>query len=400
MSTVYDVTAWTIPGSSVTCYDDIGAVINSMIADVKAHQTSQSAKPGAVIYIPPGDYPLKTRVTVDISYLTIRGSGHGFTSLSIRYNTSNTSAWYEINPGSSHVTVQNTDGNSEAFIVTRGGDPRLSSVTFENFCLDGMAFTPNENSYTNGKIGIRFDSANDSAHIQNMGFVYLEHALIVKNADALRVTDNFIAECGNCIKLTGSGQASTISNNSIGAGYVGYSIYAESFFGLLVTGNNVFPRGKSSVTLVNCTLSSITSNRFHAFYPGVVNLSGVCTENLISGNHFYRQPETYGPFVGNNNGLDDLFGLVQLNGSNNALIANHFSFNVPSGSITPSGATPTLVLVKSGDGNYLASNHFVANVAVHTVVLDASTTNTHVMDSGTSAQFQAYSTSYGFRATP
>lgn len=95
-----------------------------------------------------------TRVTVDISYLTIRGSRHGFTSLSIRYNTSNTSAWYEINPGSSHIQVANTDGHSEAFIVTRGGDPRLSSVQFENFCLDGMAFAPNENSYLNGKVGI------------------------------------------------------------------------------------------------------------------------------------------------------------------------------------------------------------------------------------------------------
>ncbi len=218
MSTVYDVTAWTLPGSTVTCYNDIGAVINSMIADVKSRQTSQASKPGAVIYIPPGDYPLKTRVTVDISYLTIRGSGHGFTSLSIRYNTTDTSTWYEINPGSSHVIVQNTDGQSEAFIVTRGGNPRLSSVTLENFCLDGASFMPNQNSYTNGKVGIRFDSANDSSHIENMGFVYLEHALIVKNADALSVTENFIAECGNCIELTGSGQASKVTNNLIGAG--------------------------------------------------------------------------------------------------------------------------------------------------------------------------------------
>jgi inulin fructotransferase (DFA-I-forming) len=398
MTTVYDVTDWTIPGSSVTCYDDIGAVINSMIADVKSQQTTQS-KPGAVIYIPPGDYPLLTRVTVDISFLTIRGSGHGFESSSIRYNSGDTSAWHEIWPGGSHVQVKNTDGNSEAFIVTRGGNPRLSSVQFENFCLDGVAFTPNENSYTNGKVGIRFDTANDSSRIENMGFVYLEHALIVTQADALNVTENFIAECGNCIELVSSGQASKITNNLIGAGYNGYSIYAESFFGLLVTGNNIFPRGKDSVHLKNCTLSNVTANRFHSFYPGMLTLEGTCTENLISSNHFYRQPETYGPFTGDNNGLDDLFGLVQLNGSNNALIANHFSFNVPSGSITPSGATPTMVLVKSGDGNYVTANHFTANVTINTVVLDASTTNSHVLDSGTAAQFLYYTSSYGFRAT-
>jgi inulin fructotransferase (DFA-I-forming) len=161
------------------------------------------------------------------------------------------------------------------------------------------------------------------------------------------------------------------------------------------------PCNHDSVHLKNCTLSNVAANRFHAFYPGMVTLEGTCTENLITANHFYRQPETYTPFVSDSNGLDDLFGLVQIKGSNNSLIGNHFSFNVPSGSITPSGATPTMVLVKSGDGNYVAANHFVANVAVNTVVLDASTTNTHVMDSGTTAQFLAFSpATYGFRATP
>ena len=94
MTTVYDVTTWSVPGNpSATPYNDIGLIINSIIADIKSQQTSQASKPGAVVYIPPGDYSLKTRVNVDISFLTIRGSGHGFTSLSIRYNAGNTSAW-------------------------------------------------------------------------------------------------------------------------------------------------------------------------------------------------------------------------------------------------------------------------------------------------------------------
>lgn len=60
-------------------HNDIGLIINSIIADVKSQQTNQASKPGAVVYIPPGDYSLKTRVNVDVSFLTIRGSGHGFT---------------------------------------------------------------------------------------------------------------------------------------------------------------------------------------------------------------------------------------------------------------------------------------------------------------------------------
>lgn len=93
MSTIYDVTTWVIPGSpAITAYNDIGAIMNNIIADIKLQQPSQASKPGAVIYIPPGDYSLKTRVVVDLSYLQIKGSGHGFTSSSIRYNSGSTAS--------------------------------------------------------------------------------------------------------------------------------------------------------------------------------------------------------------------------------------------------------------------------------------------------------------------
>ena len=47
------------------------------------------------------------------------------------------------------------------------------------------------------------------------------------NSDALSVHDNFIAECGNCVELRGAGQASKITDNLMGAGYRGYTIFAE-----------------------------------------------------------------------------------------------------------------------------------------------------------------------------
>ena len=78
MATVYDVTDWKPRGKPLNVYEDIGA-------DIKSAQTDQAAKPGAVIYIPPGDYSLKTRVVVDISNLTIRGSGHSGTTRMTRH---------------------------------------------------------------------------------------------------------------------------------------------------------------------------------------------------------------------------------------------------------------------------------------------------------------------------
>jgi inulin fructotransferase (DFA-I-forming) len=395
---VYDVTNWTIAANpSVTAYSDIGAIINDIIATIKTNQTNQSSKPGAMIYIPPGDYSLKTRVTIDISYLQIKGSGHGFTSIGIRNGAGNTSSWFELNPGASHIRVENTDGQAEAFLVSRGGNPRLSSVEFRDFCLDGVSFS---SPYVNGKVGIRVATANDSFRIEGMGFVFLEHALIDYNADALNVTGNFMTECGSCVELTGSGQASKVTNNHMGAGYIGFSIFAEGHTGLLIAGNNIFPAGASMVHFKNTSQSCITENRFNSYYPGSINTEGSNNENLISGNHFWRQsdPNTSHP---SQPGWDELYGEMFLLGSNNMISGNHISYDVDPSRVTPSTSTvPTMILVKSGANNFISNNHVEGSVAVNTVVLDVSTTGTKVLDSGSSSQVLSYSSSYTLRPTP
>ena len=347
----YDVTAW--PHGDP--FEDIGEVINSIIADVKSRQTvsdvNDGGKPGAVIYIPPGDYRLRTQVLIDISFLKIQGSGHGFTSSSIRFNVPE-DEWpglHELWPGGSRILVDIARRTSRrrvegaAFRVARTGSPRISSVEFSNFCIDGLHFSGDgpggnpENSYVNGKTGIYVADANDSFRITGMGFVYLEHALTIYNADALSIHDNFIAECGSCIELRGWGQASKITDNLIGAGFRGHSIYAENHGGLLITANNVFPRGASSVHLDGVTRSSVTNNRLHSFYPGMVVLTANSSENLVASNHFLRDHEPWTPFLGVDNGLDDLFGLLRISGSNNSVIGNHFSEVIDSLSIRPSG---------------------------------------------------------------
>jgi len=367
----YDVTAWHIGN----VHQDIGEVINSIIADIKIRQTqtdsNEGGKPGAVIYIPPGDYHLTTQVVIDISYLKIMGSGHGFTSSSIRFNTPQNewANWHEVWPGGSRVLVDLTphaggeEHNAAAFYVKREGNPRISSVEFADFCIDGLHFVGDndaENSYINGKTGIYIASAQDSFRITGMGMVYLEHGVVIYSADALSIHDNFIAECGNCIELRGSGQASKITDNLIGAGYNGYSIYAENFGGLLVAANNVFPRGSSSVHFSGVVRSTVTSNRLHSFYPGMLVLENNCSENLVSANHFFREREPWGPMQKYDNGLDDLYGLLYISGNNNSVIANHISETIETQYIKPSGAKPVVIRLVSGSGNYLSDNHIVA----------------------------------------
>ncbi|MBE1875975.1 right-handed parallel beta-helix repeat-containing protein [Myceligenerans pegani] len=438
----YDVTTWPV-GNPV---EDIGEVINSIIADIKRRQAvadgDDGGKPGAVIYVPPGDYRLRTQVVIDISFLRIEGAGHGFTSSSIRFNVPE-DEWpdlHELWPGGSRVLVDLPLGAGEgedestgaAFHVERGGSPRISSLEFSNFCIDGLHFEADgselrpENTYSNRKTGIHVASANDSLRINGMGFVYLEHALVIHDADALSVHDNFIAECGSCVELRGWGQASKITDNLIGAGFKGHSIYAENHGGLLITANNVFPRGASSVRLRGVTRSSVSNNRLHSFYPGMVVLESGSSENLVSSNHFLRDQEPWTPFLGIGNGVADTHGLLHVSGSNNSIIGNHFSEIVDTHAVRPSGSTPVIIRVAAGSGNYVSSNHVVAmdvraatsdscyaaqvdallatdasdGLAVSTVVVDPASVRNTVLDSGTDAQLVVDRSANAVRATP
>lgn len=437
----YDVTEWPVGNP----YEDIGEVINSIISDIKSRQTytdmNKGGKPGAVIYIPPGDYHLSSQVVIDISYLKIMGSGHGFTSSSIRFNTDE-NEWadlHELWPGGSRILVDiplesnDKEYKGAAFYIERSGNPRISSVEFSNFCIDGLHFiedgsvnTNPENTYTNGKTGIYVASACDSFKITGMGFVYLEHGITIYHADALTIHDNFIAECGNCIELRGWGQASKITDNLIGAGFKGYSIYAQNFGGLLITSNNVFPRGASSIYFDGVTRSSITNNRLHSFYPGMVIFRENCSENLVSSNHFLRDHEPWAPFLGIDNGLDDLYGLLYINGNNNSVIANHFSEVINTKNIKPKGATPVIIHIVLGNGNYISNNHVVATevnskisdscfsaqvdalltteaskpLSVTTVLVEKESVQNTILDSGSDEQVVMDKAINAFRATP
>lgn len=427
----YDVTRWHV-GDPVT---DVGEVINSIIADIKSRQSSsveaEGGKPGAVIYLPPGDYRLRTQVVIDISFLRIEGAGHGFSSSSIRFNVPE-QEWpdlHELWPGGSRILV---DLEGAAFLVARDGSPRISSVEFSDFCIDGLRFTADgsgldaHNTYVNGKTGIHVATANDSFRINGMGFVYLERALTIYGADALSIHDNFIAECGTCIELRGWGQASKITDNLVGAGFAGHSIFAENHGGLLITANNVFPRGASSVHLSGVTRSSVTNNRLHSFYPGMVILDANSSENLVATNHFLRDLEPWTPFLGVGNGRDDLDGLLRIDGNDNSVIGNHFSHVLDAAAIRPPGATPVVMRVLAGSGNFVSTNHVVALdvratshdsafsaqveallttdaagiLSVTTVLVDPVSTGNTILDSGTDAQLAVDAAANAVRASP
>lgn len=444
-SNYYDVTKW--PAGNP--YEDIGSVINDILADMKSRQTEtdvrEGGKPGAVIYIPPGDYHLVTQVVIDVSYLKIQGSGHGFTSSSIRFNLSENEQadCHELWPGGSRILVdlppapEGEEWKGAAFYVNRTGNPRISSVEFTNFCIDGLHFMEDgsgeenpENTYINGRTGIYIACAQDAFRISEMGLVYLEHGLTIYHADALSIHDNFIAECGNCIELRGWGQASKITDNLIGAGYKGYSIYAQNFGALLVAANNIFPRGASSVCFENAARSIVTGNRFHSFYPGMLVFQGRCSENMVSSNHFLRDHEPWPPMYAHDNGLDDGYGLLYIEGDHNTVTANHISEVIDTQYLRPEGIVPVIIHIASGCGNSISGNHIVANtetedeaetkegscfsmqvdallavkelkeLKVITVLVEKGSVRNTILDSGSDEQVIMDKKMNAFRATP
>ncbi|MGX9079691.1 right-handed parallel beta-helix repeat-containing protein, partial [Klebsiella pneumoniae] len=134
-------------------------------------------------------------------------------------------------------------------------------------------------------------------------------------------------------------------------GFAGHSIYAENHGGLLVTANNVFPRGASSVSLHAVSRSSVTNNRLHSFYPGMIVLAAGSSENLVASNHFLRDHEPWTPFLGVEGRYDDAFGLVHIEGDGNSIMGNHFSEVVAASRVRPVGAAPVIVRVAGGSGN-------------------------------------------------
>jgi inulin fructotransferase (DFA-I-forming) len=158
----------------------------------------------------------------------------------------------------------------------------------------------------------------------------------------------------------------------------------------------------------------------------MVVLEANSSENLIASNHFLRDHEPWTPFLGVDNGLDDVYGLLHIAGSNNSIIGNHFSEVIDSQGIRPTGATPVIIRVTEGDANYVATNHVVAmdvhakssgsafaaqveallateasdGLAVTTVMVDAGSSRNTILDSGTDDQVVMDRTTNAFRATP
>jgi len=392
---VYDVTTF---AATISPQTDIGQVINEIIADIKARQTSPTTRPGAVVYIPPGDYHLLTTVEIDISFLQIKGSGHGWLTQETRDNdpSYNPGTWRETTPGGSHVIVDFTTGPKSAFHVNRSGDfhqvGRVSGVEFDNFMIDGRSGVRPHNADP-FKIGIAIDSNTDSVFITNMGMTYLNAGIIAHSADALFISHNMICEIGNCILLYDYSTSVKVTNNFLLSDWEGASVYAENADNTVITDNTIEYCG--TVRLHNCTNGFISGNRIDSGWPHCIYVE-VSNDMVISNNHIRRQDN-----VSFDNGLDDTTGIVYVNGARNSVVGNRITVEQTPGNLRlPSGGTLNAIWVDGGDTHLMMNRISCSTGASPKLWVTSGASNTRIIYSADSYQLLDHSSSSQVVLTP
>ncbi|WP_267867251.1 right-handed parallel beta-helix repeat-containing protein, partial [Limosilactobacillus reuteri] len=256
---------------------------------------------GGTVFIPNGNYFLKSTVNVDRSYVHIMGFNNG-----LRSGIDPADGSTQTGGGGAKVTVQNP---ITAFkLENTHNDKRLSGITFSGFDLRGD---------TNGGVGIDGVSNSDRTVIDNMTINNVGIGVRLYAADAPRITNSWIAETQSSILLTGASQQAEIKNNSLGAQPKGTTIYMENPDRFNISGNNIYPDGAAAIRILNPVHGVITGNTISAYYNGMIeflpNSEGTFGNgNVISGNVIALEA-----WHDNPDGKDNKWGVIHIEAFNN-----------------------------------------------------------------------------------
>ena len=320
---------------------------------------------GGTVFVPNGNYFLKSTVTVDRSYVHIMGFNNG-----LRSGIDPADGSTQTGGGGAKVTVQNP---ITAFrLENTHNDKRLSGITFSGFDLRGD---------TNGGIGIDGVSNSDRTIIDNMTINNVGIGVRLYGADAPRITNSWIAETQSSILLTGASQQAEIKNNSLGAQPNGTTIYMENPDRYNISGNNIYPDGASSIRILNPVHGAIVGNTISAYYNGMIEFlpnpdgafgnGNVISSNVIAVESWHNNPD----------GKDNKWGIIHVEAFNNVISGNNILANG-----TPKDTTG--ILVMKGDYNRIANNVITIPDTNAKVVINGAANNNWVIYSTEGSAFQ------------
>jgi hypothetical protein len=283
----------------------------------------QRDRVAAAIFVPEGTFHLRRPVTLRHDFITIGGIGHGF-------------ATGTGNGGASRIIV---DAESGFVVPRRPGAPRVSSLVFRDFLLDG-------GSAAERRRGIAVLQDNDGVTIRDIALNAFGAAITLVAADAASITGNMILENSSCLRLEVAGIACVVANNRMGGKPDGVTAFFEGQERLVVAGNNIFPDGYANVVAKNCRHCAITGNQVQSYYTGAIHLEGSSNHNTVVGNDIRTGPGPDRPWnEGAGVARDADFGVVRIEGDDNLFAGT---------SMYSEGSTNHAMVVVEGEGNRLA----------------------------------------------
>ena len=320
---------------------------------------------GGTIFIPNGNYFLKSTVNIDRSYVHVIGLNNG-----LRSGIDPADGSTQTGGGGAKVTVQNP---ITAFkLENTHNNNRLSGITFSGFDLRGD---------TNGGVGIDGVTNADRVVIDNMTINNVGIGVRLHAADAPRITNSWIAETQSSILLTGASQQAEIKNNSLGAQPNGTTIYMENPDRYNISGNNIYPDGASAIRIMNPVHGSIVGNTMSAYYNGMIEFlpnsdgafgnGNVISSNVIAVESWHNNPD----------GKDNKWGIIHIEAFNNVISGNNILANG-----TPKDTTG--ILIMKGDYNRIANNVITIPDTNAKVVINGAANNNWVIYSTEGSAFQ------------
>lgn len=325
---------------------------------------SQMGKQGGTIYIPAGTYYVKSPVNIDRSYVSIVGDNSGLRSGIDRGDN-------KSQAGGGGAQVMLTSGVTGFKI--RGGQTRLSGITFKGFQIKGQ---------NNNGFGIKGETDTDGVIVRDMVINNVGMGVELKGADAASIQNNWIAETKSSLKLSGSSQQANISNNSMGAQPGGVTIDMENPDRYTISGNNLYPDGSAVINLYNPVHGTITGNTISSYYNGVINMlpnnrgnlgnSNVISNNVISVESWRRNPA----------GRDSKWGIMHIEGYTNRIDGNQIIANGAPNNYSG-------ILIMRGNNNRLNANSIgLGGVVSHSkVIMNGLANNNKVTNSIDNSEF-------------
>lgn len=337
---------------------DNATVINKIIQNI--------GNRGGTIYIPTGNFYIKSSINVDRSYISFVGDSNGFRS-GIDAGNSKTQG------GGAGAKIIAHKGVKAFVIKDSQNSQRISGVNFNGFQIKGR---------DNDSVGISGEHDTDRVSVTNMIISNIGTGVQLRGADAPNIQGSWIAETKTSISLTGSSQQAEIKNNSLGAQPKGVTLELENADRFNITGNNIYPDGSSAIRMYNPVHGVISGNTISSYYNGIIEMlpnsqgtygnGNVISSNVISLEKYQQNPA----------GRDVKWGLLHIQGYSNRIDSNNIIANgIP--------RNYTGILIMKGDNNRLDGNSIgLTNPSNAKIVINGAASNNIITDSITNSEFQ------------